>query len=39
VGDVEAELKPARSVRGFILLGACRAYELRVTSLDERESA
>jgi hypothetical protein len=30
-------MTPARRVRGFVLRDACRAYEFRVTSLDERE--
>lgn len=37
VGRVESELKPALKVRGFILPGACRAYEFRVVSLDDRQ--
>ena len=37
VGDVEAELLPARSVKGYILSGACRAYEFQVTSIDDRD--
>jgi hypothetical protein len=30
-------LAPATKVRGWILTGACRAYEFRVTACDERE--
>jgi hypothetical protein len=39
LGPVEPppELRPAERVRGFVLQGACRYYEFRVTSLDERE--
>ena len=37
VSSVEAELRPATSVRGFILAQACRAYEFRVARLDDRE--
>ncbi len=35
VGDVEAELRPARVVSGFVLAGACRAHEFRVSFLDD----
>ena len=36
VGDVEPRppMLPARSVRGFILEGACRYFEFRVSSMD-----
>ena len=37
VGQVEPELKPALKVQGFILPSACRAYEFRVASLDDRQ--
>ncbi|HVR73293.1 MAG TPA: beta-ribofuranosylaminobenzene 5'-phosphate synthase family protein [Planctomycetota bacterium] len=37
VEDVEAEMRPARRVRGHVLAGACRAYEFRVTSIDDTE--
>jgi hypothetical protein len=39
IGPVEPPppLRPAERVRGFILTGACRYYEFRVRSLDERE--
>jgi beta-RFAP synthase len=37
LGDVQAELRPARSVKGYMLAGACRAYEFQVTSIDDRE--
>jgi hypothetical protein len=39
LGPVEPPptLLPAARVRGFVLAGACRYYEFRVVSLDERE--
>jgi hypothetical protein len=39
LGPVEPPppLRPAERVRGFVLTGACRYYEFRVRSLDERE--
>ena len=39
LGPVEPPppLVPAARVRGFVLAGACRYYEFRVLSLDERE--
>jgi hypothetical protein len=39
LGPVEPPppLRPARRVRGFILADACRFYEFRVRSIDERE--
>jgi hypothetical protein len=30
-------MMPARHVRGWVLLGACRYYEFRVVSVDDRE--
>lgn len=33
----DVELRPAARVRGRIVAGACRYYELRVTELDDRE--
>lgn len=37
VGRVESKLKPALEIQGSILPDACRAYEFRVVSLDDRE--
>jgi hypothetical protein len=37
VGPVEAPVFPATCVRGQVLRGACRYYEFRVNSIDERE--
>jgi hypothetical protein len=39
IGPVEPApaLRPATRVRGFVLADACRYYEFRVTSLDDRE--
>ncbi len=39
VGAVEPSpaLLPATAVRGWVLAGACRYYEFRVVSIDERE--
>lgn len=39
LGPVEPppSLVPARHVRGFVLADACRAYEFRVVTLDDRE--
>jgi hypothetical protein len=37
LGPVEPPLFPAARVRGFVLRDACRYYEFRVASLDERE--
>jgi len=39
LGPVEPlpAMMPATAVRGFILQGACRYYEFRVTALDDRE--
>jgi hypothetical protein len=39
LGPVEPPppLLPARQVRGFVLEGACRYFEFRVTAIDERE--
>jgi uncharacterized protein len=35
--DVTPPLLPARKVRGWILADACRAYEFRVLTIDDRE--
>src|SRR6201997_718213 len=35
--DQPPPLAPAAKVRGWVLTGACRAYEFRVTACDERE--
>jgi len=35
VGEVTPELKRAREVNGWIIASACRAFELRVRSVDE----
>lgn len=37
LGPVEAPTFPAHVVPGAVLAGACRWYEFRVTSIDERE--
>jgi hypothetical protein len=39
VGRVEPSppIEPAQCVRGFVLSDACRYYEFRVTSIDDRE--
>lgn len=37
VGTVEAELRPAVAIKGYMLSAACRAYEFKVTSIDDRE--
>ena len=36
VGPIEAPVRPAQRVRGWILEGACRAYEFRVVEVDDR---
>jgi hypothetical protein len=35
--DPPPPLAPAAKIRGWVLTGACRAYEFRVTACDERE--
>jgi hypothetical protein len=39
VGPLEPlpPMRPAAQVRGFVLTGACRFYEFRVASIDDRE--
>jgi hypothetical protein len=39
IGEItdEPSQRPASTVRGFVLAGACRAHEFRVTSVDESE--
>jgi hypothetical protein len=37
VGQVDAQARPAQAVKGFVLEGACRAYEFRVVRIDDRE--
>lgn len=37
VGEVRPPLVPATAVRGFLLADACRFYEFRVASLDDRQ--
>ncbi len=36
VGDISPPMRPAGSVRGMVLEGACRYYELRVEEIDDR---
>lgn len=35
--EADAPTRPARVVRGLVLTGACRYYEVRVTDLDDRD--